>query len=478
MRFLSRFLLSVLPIIMCAQTVYAGTWFYKTQVSNLVANKWYKGGVENGTPAGDFILSGTAGRGRRVGWLNDEYGVGAVVAVDIDEHGARFCPRSLHCNNKNKRNWSDLYVMYSEGHKNRDETSCVWLCEKGYFGANCKRGVREYRADDTLLHPKKEGGLWGGTDVIQDKNYSGHYHGLPVFWTYEKYGDEASTIFLGVVKFLDHGVFVAPVRLDCHSEDGSDNNSWPSDIFIPNGEKTKLLCMDGYTPNAKGDDCVPLTADFIAQDEFLKKNNITEYCDGWDSAEFNLAYHQLAIDEDNKCVKFLCKDSTKAFPARGNYACEECGTNIRGGQSRETGLCVQCDRVGQYFDKDTGKCALADAFTTTDLQYGRGKTVNSAGSLTTQCWTKVIPSEYIDCVTKTTASTSQGQITTQIGGVGTDSNTDSGNSGNTSSSGDSGNTSSSDNSGKTSGSGNGGDTTFTGGTDFKGGGLEVEYGRL
>ena len=60
-----------------------------------------------------------------------------------------------------------------------------------------------------------------------------------------------------------------------------------------------------------------------------------------------------------------------------------------------------CD-LGYIFDEtaaNSGYCAKAKEYTKTDLQYGDGRTKNTANmSLADQCWTDPSPDRYRQCV--------------------------------------------------------------------------------
>lgn len=404
MKFLPRILSVIVSVVLCAQTASAmdhEAWLPSRVKKAWGANSLLRLKAGKGS-IGDFVQDGSIGAGKPVGFYEDEYGIGAVIAVEVTEHGGKFCPRSLHCANRGCKDWSNLFVHYSENHINIDPTSCVWLCEPGYSGAGCK-DVVTLNADDTVLDPKA-GGVFSNIGVIQDRDQYYNRLSTPVFgfWQKDKRGyagadwdDLDVAVVLGAIKFLEHGILAAPVRLECYQ----DCWSYIKEAYVPDGAKTKLLCAAGYTSNSGKTDCIPLTPDLIEKDAFLRQNAGKKFCSGWDEAQFSMEIHELILDEKADCVKFLCKDRLKAFPAKGSFACDDCSTSIRGGQSAKTGLCIQCDRAGQYFDTDADECALADAFTVTDLKYGRNKTENDMKNLSEQCWTKVVPSEYISCVT-------------------------------------------------------------------------------
>jgi hypothetical protein len=61
----------------------------------------------------------------------DEYALQMMVAVNINAHGAYFCPIQVEAKNKDKGNAWTEYAMIGA------TTGCKWLCKDGYSGSEC-----------------------------------------------------------------------------------------------------------------------------------------------------------------------------------------------------------------------------------------------------------------------------------------------------------------------------------------------------
>ncbi|HOY47288.1 MAG TPA: hypothetical protein PLZ05_01640, partial [Alphaproteobacteria bacterium] len=76
-------------------------------------------------------------------------------------------------------------------------------------------------------------------------------------------------------------------------------------------------------------------------------------------------------------------------------------------------------------DSNTSTCQSADAFTKSDLQYGKNVTKNDK-TVTDQCWTMVTPDDYRKCVLRSIAIVG----TTSTATTDTGNNTNTGNTNN------------------------------------------------
>ena len=110
----------------------------------------------------------------------------------------------------------------------------------------------------------------------------------------------------------------------------------------------------------------------------------------------NAAKH-YALTTAEGCTKFFCSQVGYAFPADGSFECTECATGVKGGAHPVNGQCKVC-QTGQYFDKASGECLTAVAYSRTDMMYGKGKTRNLVPSIAQQCWPIVSPDDYKSCV--------------------------------------------------------------------------------
>lgn len=341
---------------------------------------------------GAFIVAGALGKGKSPGTWNDESAIVAVVAVEIVEHGGYFCPLQIQCANSDtkkhkKSSWTNYY--HPSGYS---ADKCAWLCETGYVGQKCAKQT-SYLPQSNILD------LTSGVSVKKKgKNVgeiSDQIFGFDA-WDYGDYSKDVSknekNVLLGAVSFQEHGVMATPVSIEC-DKDGK--KSFVNKVAAYSDLTQKLLCAEGYAANQHNTECVPMTVEML--NLTTQVSDQKKMCSGWTEEGYNSAIHN--IDATGDCVKYICKDSTKAFPEYGSFECAECAGSIRGGQHPVTGLCVQCDGAGQYFDTKTGDCKSANAFTRIDMLYGKGKSKETNPKVDAQCWTKVNPEEYRNCVT-------------------------------------------------------------------------------
>jgi len=124
-----------------------------------------------------------------------------------------------------------------------------------------------------------------------------------------------------------------------------------------------------------------------------------QMCTGWSSG-FDETLHRFIQLDGETCFQYRCMDAGQAFASDTNRSsCVDCVANMRSGISPINGVCIECE-VGKIFDanaRSSGFCVTAQSFTKTDLQYGKGKSKNTA-SLKEQCWPLVTTSEYKACV--------------------------------------------------------------------------------
>lgn len=368
-------------------------------VSDLVKGAW--GATESWGKtvggAGDFILDGGTGM-TKTGTCSDEYALVGVIAEQFNEHGGYFCPKHVQCANKRKKSWASMHMYEPTGFS---VGKCVWLCEDGYTGTNCAKHTASVPGMD-LPTNASDGGVFSGVSVNKGKCWNdggvqNAHSGVRIFHWWANYGNEDVIVALGAVDFLEHGIKAAPVLIGCAGEDDKNNRSWIYNVGLYGGGKTKLLCAEGYMANSTGTDCTRATAQALELKGAVKESG-KSFCLDWDETKYDSSIHTIDLSGD--CIKYFCKDSTKAFPGSGDFSCADCTGNIRGGQDKKTGLCVKCDQPGQYFDVDSGECKSARAYTTFELQYGKGKTKATAGALENHCWIYVSPEDYKICVEK------------------------------------------------------------------------------
>ena len=358
---------------------------------------------------GNFVISGSVGDKGQHGTYGDEYGVVAVIARQIVEHGGYFCPQQIQCSNTNCRHQSNTVYYDPTGF---DGSKCAWFCEKGYTGTNCTKVAIVTEGSST---PTNLNGLFAGLSMKTSGGGNGGTEASNVAfrtWYEDRDGpndndsDYEHDVLLGVIDFKEHGIVAGPIEVKCRTNRACSNWSYVDYIKSFSSGKYKLLCAEGYVADQTGAECVKLTQNMLDLLAYEDK----PMCNGWPIDSYDPDIHRL--DGEGSCIRYFCKDASKAFPASGNFDCEDCATSIRGGQDPKNGQCVVCDRVGQYFNTDTGACANADAYKKSDLQYGKGKTKDSDADVDNQCWTKVTIEEYAPCVKGESVSTTDASSST------------------------------------------------------------------
>lgn len=348
--------------------------------SQAAAWGWQAGSQPQST-YGDFILAGGLQKVAH-GTYDDEFGLVGLIANKIVEHGGYFCPYQLQCANKRKkkRSWTEYYRPTGF-----NSNKCAWLCETGYSGTNCLPASTTTSYCDTTQQTKTGDGKYAGLKMKTSGGRDGMVESEIIGFE-QKGSDPECDVILGVVKFMDHGVIAAPLKACCGRDNWKNVDSFVNSLGIVGDQK--ILCAPGYKPNSAQSDCEPIDADACATQNL-------SFCSGFERAGYDSSIH--TIQEDGGCVKYFCSESGKAFASASSTACEECSTGVKGGSNPKNGTCVKCE-TGQYFDSDAGTCKTAAAYTTIELQYGKGKTKNTNSNVATQCWTLVDPAEYAACV--------------------------------------------------------------------------------
>ncbi len=362
-------------------------------VSSLV-NEWGGGGMSlcgtstlEGTEAciGASAAANCGKHGVYARDYTDEFGMQMMVARKVTERGAYFCPTQLEGKNKNKGNaWTEAADLNS---------TCVWLCKKGYTGSTCELTESAVKTCDTSLLRRSD-----YSNIARASSGANIEESIAMFY-FNKYdscghghdeGEEEHDMILAITGWLPsgHGAKVRQMVWRAQREGWRHMISWAAVYPATNTEEI-VVCKNGYRPNYNNTDCEEINPT-LCQAQSI--------CDGW--ADFDESIHTLYQANDNQdCYQFRCTDSAMGFVSAANRTCEVCAAeNISGGVSPADGTCVQCP-VGQIFDEDAaaaGYCVNAVAYSKTDLMYGKGKTKSS--DLNNQCWLELYPSDYKACV--------------------------------------------------------------------------------
>ena len=349
--------------------------------------------------------------------LGDDYGLMLLVAREVNDHGAYFCPTTIYGDKYSGRGNQN---EDAEGHKWRSYTlygdssngsGCFWACMPGYGGDKCAQ-TQGFGCDITPITrdgyntygmtrtpeienqiPMFKKNVYDQCDTRASRDYPDRYH-------------QEHDMILAVTGWLDsgHGVHVRPVTIRAQwlYEDiekrgylaGRDAHEVSVLAYLAGGQ-SQLLCKTGYTRNADNSDCIEIDAQAC---------NMQSLCPGFTEGGFDPEKMVMELSKNPEtgadCYIYRCKDPEMAFASGASLECTACVENMRNGVSPADGTCVTCD-VGQVFDKDaesTGYCTSATAYTKTDMQYGAGKTRATSGDLDTQCWTISDIDQYKACV--------------------------------------------------------------------------------
>lgn len=406
-----RLVIILLLIIMPIYSVIADT------VSNNMKAAWgYSNFDESNGEPGDFIIDGGTGEHSKTGNWNCSFdklnqtaskGVVGIVAHQIVEHGGYFCPSQVQCDSRNRGDGRDVvwFSWYSpsksggierkkEGKKSvgpRYISSCQWLCEEGHAGKNCEpiSGNGYCNPDVKFTKPGTTGSVYGTLTMSQNesqktaKKECNKVDNINSNISYfEQKTNPAKGVVLGVIKFLEHGVVVAPIKLECANR--KNERAWLSSVTLADGD-SRVLCAAGYRPS--NGDCVVIN-------QPICDNPNMEYCATFPATGYKEEEHQL--DFDSGCIKYFCADEKKAFASATDRSCTvDCAQDIRSGTDTNTGMCKICE-TGKYFNKKKNDCDTPSAYTRQDLKYGKSDKTKSKG-IKEQCWT-IFGDGYTKCV--------------------------------------------------------------------------------
>lgn len=319
--------------------------------------------------------------------LGDDMGILMMVAREVNENGARFCPTTIYAEKKKKGN---AWTYYSEPAQGTQ--TCYWLCKPGFGGESCQ-STTPTGCDSTLIRRDDFNNL----TMAREPQFE---DAIPMFHWNEYQGCGANKgqehdMILAISDWLPsgHGVYAAPFSIRARREGWKSKRggieAWPT------GEAT-LLCKNGYTANAAGNDCEPIDETACA---------LTQMCSNWPSNGFDEATMSLDYNDNMGCYTYRCREKGYAFPSSTDRTCQPCTENLRGGASPADGVCIQCD-IGYIFDETasgSGYCVQAAGYDKTDMQYGTNQSKETP--LNNQCWMIAEAEEYSDCVKNGVSST-------------------------------------------------------------------------
>ena len=324
--------------------------------------------------------------------LGDDMGVLMLVAREVNENGARFCPTTIYAEKEKRRDAWTLYAEPAQGSQ-----ACYWLCKPGFGGDSCQ-STETTGCDSAPLHRDNFNNLTMARDP-QVESAVAMFH-----WDeYDHCNAEGiesrkqeHDMILAVSDWLPggHGAWATPFVIRAVREGNKSKrggiNAWPA------GEAT-LLCKNGYTANAAGNDCIAIDGPACS---------LTQTCSNWPSNGFDEATMELEFNDNMGCYTYRCREKGYAFPSLADRTCQPCTENLRGGASPDDGVCIQCD-IGYIFDADspsTNYCVAAVAYDKAAMQYGTGQSKETP--LNNQCWMIAEAEAYSDCVKNGVSTTS------------------------------------------------------------------------
>ena len=312
--------------------------------------------------------------------LGDDMGILVMVAREVNENGARFCPTTIYAEKKKRGNAWTLYSEPAQGVQ-----PCYWLCKAGYGGEGCQS--TDISGCDSVPLRRDDFNSLTMARNPQVESAVAMFH-------WDQYNDcglnkgQEHDMILAVSDWLasGHGVWAAPYVLRARREGWKSKrggiDAWPA-------AEATLLCKNGYTANAAGNDCEPI-------DETTC--NLTQTCSDWPSGGFDEATMMLEFNDIRGCFQYRCREKGYAFPSTSDRTCQPCTENLRGGASPENGVCIQCD-IGEIFDETASNvnyCIQADGYDKPAMQYGTNQSKQTP--LNRQCWMIAEAEAYAECV--------------------------------------------------------------------------------
>lgn len=315
----------------------------------------------------------------------DEWATQMMVALQVKEGGAYFCPVQVEGKNKNKKNAWTEYAMIG------DSSRCVWLCRAGYSGAQCEQATGSDTASCDVMELKRND-YSNLKRVVSGANIE---DSVAMFVWNQYYGcgvnkGQEHDMILAIKRYAPggHGAWVQQMTVRAQREGWKHMISWAA-IYPATGAQEQLVCKNGYKPNAALTDCVEINANVCAE---------AQACTGWTG--FDETIHKFVKTTNQSCYEFRCKGDGMAFPSESDRTCSACETSMRGGVAPDTGVCVKCEAGTVFSTKavNSGYCGSALGYVKTDLQYGKDKTKNTNPEPENQCWTQTETDVYKSCV--------------------------------------------------------------------------------
>lgn len=321
-----------------------------------------------------------------------DYAYQMMIATDVNQNGAYFCPVQVFTSNWMSGTQSNLkYVQLND--------NCRWLCKEGYSGVGCQDTVgssttfcdvidfkKANYADLQISHTK--GNIAESIAQFLKKT---NRHKVCV----AKFRQQEHNIVLAVTDWAPggYGAFVQPMVIRARFQrSGGDYYAWPA--VYPVADSNRLLvCVSGYAPNAAKTDCLQINSELCRQ--------ATSGCPVLANQGYDGTIHTEYMPAGEPCPDFRCKDNNQAFASLTDKTCVSCPSSMLVGVSPIDGTCVSCELGTVFNGRATNRnqlCKPAIRLTKTDMQYGFGYTKNSKPDVADQCWGLGQIDEYRACV--------------------------------------------------------------------------------
>ena len=126
-----------------------------------------------------------------VPWYDERFYM-MMVAMDITERGAYFCPTLIAGRNNASSTWSEYHSL------GQNVTNCFWVCRDGYSGPQCKNYNNYETCDLTPIKHSTYDNL-----TIDNADQANIENAVPMFMWNKYSSDEEHDMVLGVTRWLE-----------------------------------------------------------------------------------------------------------------------------------------------------------------------------------------------------------------------------------------------------------------------------------
>lgn len=319
------------------------------------------------------------------GTYDDERAIVLDIAREIYRNGAKFCTTQIQGANKNGRQytWVDYY-----SNTNYD-SKCKVYCKPGFDPAtNCEDPI------DSSICEEPDYGIFVLHDVIGSGGEDGRITDKMELFSflnetgrsdqYKPVGEHtAKHVVLGIIKNEENqkGVIVGPIEITA-KRGGNPHQSWIYSAKF--GSNTTVLCPQGYVANQQAKKCEPNSVCAKVEEE-ASIVMCSQYATGYNETD-----HTRIYNDSGKCWEYKCKLSGYGFKSDTDKTCEKCGTDVRSGALRTTGVCTTCPVSQCLKNGECGGCIEIPK-----LKIERGPNYDSQNR---ECWRKTNPDKFWGCV--------------------------------------------------------------------------------